>query len=173
MQVTLFMAISLNGIVADESGSEDFISHANWETFCSIAREKGNFIVGRKTLEAVKNWDADYGFDDLNDLTRIVLTSSGAGRLDAGYIAASSPGNALEVLRQNGYSFALVSGGPTVNSSFMKDGLIDEIIFNVEPVIVGKGKSVFAPEDFITQLRFESMKELQDGITQVRYKVKR
>lgn len=171
MNVTLFMAISLNGFVADESGSEDFISNVNWEAFCALAREKGNFIIGRKTLEAVKNWDAGYSFDDLADETRVVLTSE-ANSLPKGYIAASSPQHALQIVGQQGKRFALIAGGPTVNSSFMKERLVDEIIFNIEPVVVGKGKPVFTPEDFQTILKFNSVKELTDGIIQVRYKVK-
>ena len=166
------MAISLNGYVADESGSEDFISHANWETFCALAREKGSFIIGRKTLDAVKNWDVDYGFDDLADVTRVVLTS-GANSLPEGYIVASSPQHALQIVGHQGKKFALITGGPTVNSSFMKERLVDEIVFNIEPVVIGKGKSVFTPESFQANLEFNSVKELADGIIQVRYKVKK
>lgn len=166
------MAISLNGFVADEAGSEEFISHANWETFCTLAREKGNFIIGRKTLEAVKNWDADYSFDDLADVTRVVLTTD-ANSLPAGYMAATSPQYALSLLGEQGKEVALVTGGPTVNTSFLKANLVDEIIFNIEPIVVGKGKSVFAPENFQTDLIFDSTSEIVDGIIQVRYKVKK
>ena len=173
MHVTLFMAISLNGIVADESGSEDFISDANWDVFCELAREKGGLIIGRKTLEAVKTWGTDYSFEVLDDIPRVVMTASGSNKIGPNYIIASSPQDALEKLSERGLRSVLVGGGPTVNSSFLKEGLVDEIIFNIEPVLVGKGKSVFAPEDFQTNLKFDSMKELADGIIQVRYKVKR
>lgn len=167
------MAMSLNGFVADESGSEDFISHANWETFCKLAREKGNFIIGRKTFEAVKNWDAGYGFDDLGDVTRVVLTAAKPDEIGTGYVIASSPQDALEQISGRGMQSALVSGGPTVNTAFIKAGLIDEIIFNVEPVIVGKGKPVFAGGDFLEELRLDSMKKLVDWIIQVRYTVRK
>lgn len=172
MNVTLFMAISLNGFVADESGSEEFISHANWDIFCGLAREKGSLIIGRKTFEAVKNWGADYSFDDLKDIPRVVLTT-GSSDVGPEYILASSPQEALEKLSGLGIRSTLIGGGPTVNSSFMKAGLVDEIIFNIEPVVVGKGKAVFAPDDFEAQLQFDSVKELSDGIVQVHYKVKK
>lgn len=171
MNVTLFMAISLNGIVADESGSEDFISDSNWGIFCQLAREKGSLIIGRKTLEAVKSWGADYSFDDLSDIPRVILTTS--KEIGPSYIAVSSPQDALEKLSERGIHSVLVGGGPTVNSSFIKVGLVDEVIFNIEPILVGKGKSVFAPEDFQTELEFESVRELPNEIVQVRYKVRK
>ena len=67
----------------------------------------------------------------------------------------------------------LLGGGPTINSGFIKENLVDEIIFNIEPVIMGKGKPVFASEDFQTNLEFNSVKELAEGVIQVRYTVKR
>ena len=54
MKTTLFMAMSLNGIIAKEDGNEDFLSHKNWETFSELVNTFGNFVVGRKTHEAVK-----------------------------------------------------------------------------------------------------------------------
>lgn len=60
MKTTLYMATSANGIIARENGDEDFLSHENWKKFCELANEFGNFIVGRKTYDAVKKWDEGY-----------------------------------------------------------------------------------------------------------------
>ena len=173
MHVTLFMAISLNGFVADEAGSEEFISDENWKMFCTLAREKGNFIIGRNTYEAVKTWGANYSFDDLKEVTKVIVTSDDSFSVPSEYILASSPQDALQKLSDKGFQSVLLGGGPTLNSAFTKEGLVDEVIFNIEPVIVGKGKSVFASEDFQKNLEFISTKELINGIVQVRYKVKK
>ncbi|RJQ36328.1 hypothetical protein C4552_03510 [Candidatus Parcubacteria bacterium] len=168
MRVALFMAMSLNGFVADESGSEDFISDANWTVFCALAREKGALIIGRKTLETVASWDADYSFDDLADIPRVVITSR-PNQLKTGFIAAASPEDALQKLSAQGIASVLVGGGPTVNSAFMQAGLVHEVIFNIEPVIVGAGKPVFAHRDFTMSLQFKSVQKLEHGIIQVQY----
>ena len=39
----------------------------------------------------------------------------------------------------------VVTGGSKMNSSFAKSGLIDEVILNVEPVIIGEGIPLFDP----------------------------
>lgn len=168
MKVTLYMAMSLNGYIAKENGSEDFISHANWEKFCSLAQEYGNFIVGRKTYEVVKSWNEDFGFDDLKGIKKVIISRDQSYKLDEGYILATSPKEALTKLQ--GFESVLVTGGSTINSAFIQENLLNEIILNVEPALVGKGIPLFAQNDFSKNLRFISAKE-SNGIVTLHYRV--
>src|SRR3989338_11387856 len=108
MKTILYMAISANGIIATETGGEEFLSHENWEKFCELAREFGNFIVGRKTYEAVKKWDGGYNFDDLLGVEKVIISQYQSFKLDEGYVLANSPEDALEKLFQKGFEKALV-----------------------------------------------------------------
>ena len=49
MNVTLWMAMSLNGIVARENQSEDFLSSRDWELFLELVRSSDALIWGRVT----------------------------------------------------------------------------------------------------------------------------
>ena len=100
MKTTLYMAMSANGIIATETGDEEFLSHENWEKFCELARELGNFVVGRKTYEAVKKWNGGYNFDDLIGIEKIIISQDQNFKLDEGYTLASSPQDALAKLSQ-------------------------------------------------------------------------
>ena len=171
MKTTLYMAISANGIIATETGDEEFLSHENWEKFCELAREFGNFVVGRKTYEAVKKWDGGYNFDDLVDVEKVIISQDKNFKLDKGYTLANSPEDALAKLSQKGFQKVLITGGANINSTFAKLNLLDEIIFNIEPVMVGKGKPVFAPEDFELKLKLISTEKLASGISTLRYSV--
>ena len=168
MKVTLYMAMSLNGYIAEENGSEDFLSHDNWEKFCSLAQEHGNFIVGRKTYEAVKNWNEGFGFDDLKGIQKVIISQDPAYKLDEGYTLAISPKDALAKLQ--GFESILVTGGSTINTAFMKENLLDEVILNIEPALIGKGVPLFAQDDFSKKLDFLSSKENGDILT-LHYKV--
>jgi riboflavin biosynthesis pyrimidine reductase len=64
-----------------------------------------------------------------------------------------------------------LTGGGKTNSSFMKKGLVDEIIFDVEPFALGNGIPVFAPQDFGYRLKLLKVKRLHRGILQLHYKV--
>ena len=55
MEVVLYMAMSVNGMIADESCNEDFLSDVNWKTLIDLSEKYGGFIIGRKTYDAVKN----------------------------------------------------------------------------------------------------------------------
>lgn len=172
MKVTLYMAMSVNGMIARKDGSEDFLSNENWKTFVSLAEEHGNFIVGRKTYDAVKAWDEDFGFDDLLDIEKIIVSSDPGQKLDVGYTPALSPQDALETLSKRGLKNALVTGGSALNSSFAEDGLLDEIILNVDPVFIGSGKNVFADADFDLEATLVSSKTT-NGILTLKYKVRK
>ena len=165
------MAISTNGVIATEKGDEDFLSHENWEKFCELAREFGNFVVGRKTYEAVKKWDGGYNFDDLVNVEKVIVSQAKNFKLDSGYTLANSPKDAIAKLSQKGFQKVLITGGANINSAFAKLNLLDEIIFNIEPVMVGKGKPVFAPEDFELKLKLISTEKLASGVSTLRYSV--
>jgi len=171
MKVVLYMAMSANGIIARETGTEDFLSHTNWETFSDLVGEYGNFIVGQKTYEAVKNWDEEYGFDDFTQAVRIVVSDNPSFQVKEGYILATSPQDALEKLKEKGIDTALLTGGSTLNNSFANEELLDEIILNVEPVVIGEGIPLFKRGQLELQLKLIETKEISDGIIQLHYQV--
>lgn len=171
MKVILTMAISANGIIATKTGSEDFLSHTNWIQFVKLAKKTGCFIWGRKTYEAVIKWEGDY-LKDLEGLKKVVISHS-AIDLQNGFVLADSPESALLLLEKEGFSEAIVTGGSTINSEFAKHGLIDEVIFDVNPSILGEGIPIFNPTDFQLSLDLIESEEIRDGIIELHYKVKK
>lgn len=164
------MAISLNGMIARKNGEEDFLSHENWKSFKKIAEKNKSFIVGRKTYESVMNWKEGYNFLDVNS-TRIIISKNNSLKLKKGFIHISSPKNALEYLSKNKIKTAILSGGSKLNSEFMKQNLVDEILINIEPYILGKGITLFFPKEFENKLKLIETKKLTNQIIQLHYKV--
>lgn len=171
MKVILTMAISANGIIATKEGSEDFLSHDNWLQFVKLAKRIGCFIWGRKTYESVIKWEGDY-LKDLRGVKKIVISRSQL-KLEEGFELANSPEKALKKLKDKGFAEVIVTGGATINSEFAKRGLIDEIIFDVNPSILGEGIPIFAPEDFEMKLKLLEVNKVGNNIVELRYKVKK
>ena len=171
MKVILTMAISANGMIATKDGSEDFLSHDNWERFVNLANRIGCFIWGRKTYDAVSKWEGDF-LDDVKGLKKVVISHSPA-KLVEGFISANSPEDALKKLEANGFNQAIITGGAAINSEFAKRDLIDEVIFDVNPSILGEGIPVFSPTDFLTNLELVSSEKIAGDIVELRYKVTR
>src|SRR3989344_8389730 len=171
MNIILTMAVSANGIIASKSGSEDFLSHTNWTQFVSLAKRIGCFIWGRKTYEAVMKWEGDY-LTDLEGVKKIIVSTSDLD-LKNGFTLANSPEQALGTLESEGFNEAIITGGSTLNSEFAKRKLIDEVIFDVNPSILGEGIPVFAPENFEIKLELVDFERVGKDIIELRYKVKK
>jgi dihydrofolate reductase len=164
------MAMSLNGMIASKNGDENFLSETNWESFAELAKQRGCFIIGRKTYEAVQKWP-DYNFDDIDAKLKMVVSTNTDLKLDPPFIAVSSPQEAVEKAASMNFEEVLLTGGSTINSVFLGENLIDEVILDIEPAIIGSGVPLFAEKDFEKRLSFIDSVKIADDILQVRYKV--
>ena len=173
MKVILYMASSINGIIADKKGNEDFLPDLNWKTFLKIAKKCKCIVIGRKTYEAVKNWGEDYDFNNLKGFEKIIVSSDKKFKIPGKILVSKSPDEAIEKARELGCKSLLLTGGAILNSSFMKKNLIDEIILNINPIAIGEGKEIFKSEDFTKKLELIKYSKLSEGIIQLYYRVKK
>ena len=168
MKVILYMAMSLNGFIARENRQEDFLSEDNYKTFVDLAHQTGCIVWGRKTHEAVRNWDKRY-FEQIKDIKKIVVSQNSDFQIEDDFELATSPKQALEKLEQQGYEKVILTGGSSLNSSFAKENLIDEVILNIQSVIIGKGLPLFCSESFDLSLRLKEMIKVSENIIQLHY----
>jgi dihydrofolate reductase len=164
------MAMSLNGIIARQDGNEDFLSDANWKSFVELAERHGCFITGRKSYEIVQAWP-DYNFGSIKAKLKIVVSGNKDLKLSESFTRADSPKDAIGKAIAQNIPSAILVGGSMNNSSFLSENLVDEVILNIEPAIIGAGIPVFAEGEFDKRLSFIETKKLADDILQVRYKV--
>lgn len=172
MKIILFAAISANGFIADENGLEDFLSHKNWVAFTKLAQKTGNFIYGRNTYEAVKSWEGDY-LGDFKNVVKLVVSKDKTLNPERGFQRVDSPEEALDVLKKKNFEQVLVTGGSSIYSYYLSHNLIDELILDVNPVILGKGKPVFSFEGKEVNLELLNSSPIGDGILELCYRVKK
>jgi dihydrofolate reductase len=65
----------------------------------------------------------------------------------------------------------LVVGGPDLASAFRRHGLIDEYRLYVHPVLIGRGRPMFGPEDRRTDLDLIGTRTFGTGVVMQRYRV--
>jgi len=165
MKVILYMAITANGMIAKENDDTPW-SQEEWESYARKVKECGNLIIGRKTFEVT----------DKNDFKKIgnpfvVVVSSKKLSISKGAVFENSPEQALTLVKEKGFSQALICGGGGNNTSFMKAGLVNEIYLDVEPFIFGKGIPLFRPEEFEYKLELLEVNKLSSQTIQLHYKV--
>jgi dihydrofolate reductase len=163
MKVTLWATLSANGNYARATPDNPARAEALAD-FRQRALENGNFIVGRKTFEesAARGPNPDFRDADI-----VVVSRSGSG--NEGLLSATSPRAALELLASRGHTKALISGGETLHNAFLADGLIDEVILNIAPVLEGGGLSIHLPPGTHRPIEFISCSEIGGGLVQLRY----
>ncbi len=167
MKLTLYNAISIDGFLASKDGNSEWVSEADFPYFEKAMKEKGCIIVGKSTFLQFEN-----DLYPVQDVLNVVLTSNpdSIKKYDNVLALNLTPSEILNAISEKGYKEALLVGGGITNASFLKAGLIDELILSIHPLILGGGIKLFS-SDFETQLKLEKLeeKDIGEGVLQVRY----
>lgn len=132
MKVTLMNAVSLDGFIAHNNGNTDWVDDfEEWERQSKKVRA---IIIGRKTFDEIQ---ADGLWDDV---TYFVLTGSLTEHHEPNVECSWSPEEAIADANERGFDHVLLCGGSESNGEFAKAGLIDEVILNIHPILLGSGK---------------------------------
>lgn len=169
MKTILYMATTPNGYIAKENDDTSFVSKDSWESFDELSKKAGNLIIGRRTFE-ISVQDGTFPYPQrLN----VVMTHNKVENKwgENVLFTDKSPREALKILEDRGFETAFIGGGGSINSVFMKEGLIDEIYLDIEPKVFGNGIQLFKPSDFKFDLELVEVKNLRDRTVHLYYKV--
>lgn len=173
MRASVYIAISLDGFIARENGGIDWLDGANGEStdtdygYEAFMATVDVLVMGRNTFDQVEKFSQwPYGKKRV-----VVLTNR---RLDppAATVEARS-GKPIDVIRDlssEGVEQIYVDGGLTVQS-FLRVGLIQQIIVTRLPILLGSGIPLFGPLDKDIALRHIETTSYSSGLVQSRYEV--
>lgn len=166
MTVILYMAISANGFIAKANDETSWISNEEWASYSAIIRNAGNLIVGHRTYNILTKQPK---FKEFEGIKIIIVSHNDFKTLASNHLIAKNPKEALDLLTD--FQEVIVAGGGILNSSFMKEGLVDEIYLDIEPIVFGKGIKLFGDSSFEVKLELLETKKLSDNEIQLHYKV--
>ncbi|OXM87125.1 dihydrofolate reductase family protein [Paenibacillus rigui] len=169
MKTMLWATLTANGNYA-QSGPDNPPKPETLDDFVAHARAAGNFIVGRRTFENMQASGGGFG-DALAGIDIVVV--SGTVTEMPGVRLAASPREALAYLKEKGHALALIAGGADMHNAFLGEGLVDELLFNMAPVLEGKGLHLVTDQ---AQYRVQNVqllhcKPLGGGVVQLHYAV--
>ena len=160
------MAISANGMIAKANDNTAWISETEWNSYASIVKQSGCLIVGRRTYHILTKQPE---FADLKDVKLVVVSKSEFTTIAPNHFVVSSLKEALEKVKE--FASVIVAGGSILNSSFIKEDLVDEIYLDIEPIVLGKGIKLFDDGDFEKELELLETKQLSKDEIQLHYKI--
>jgi dihydrofolate reductase len=167
MKTTLFLSVSIDGLISDKDGVPNFPEGA-WEDWCSLVNDADNVIAGRSSFEQLKD---DEMASILNPSIKIVLSSRDVDVGDSGRQHAKSPSEALKILEDAGVEEAIVGGGRAVAYSCMREQLIDNIVIDLQPVVFGTGTPVLGDSLSRARLKLLDSRRLNENVLRLRYQV--
>jgi dihydrofolate reductase len=175
--------VSLDGVVEDPGGSEDF-KYGGWsfefdrgaegnqfkldETFASTAQ-----LLGRVTYEGFADaWPSREGefADKFNSMPKYVVSSTlEAPEWTNSTVLDGDPVEAVTKLRQEADGDVVVHGSAQLAQTLIAHDLVDELRLMVFPVVLGTGKRLFGDPGEKKTLRLVDSKVVGDGVVILTY----
>ena len=167
MKKTIFLSVSIDGFIADKDGVPSFPGGA-WEDWCSLVNQTNTLIAGRTSQIQVV--ESGMGAA-LTAEHKIVLSSQKLGLAGSSWLGAKSPSEALELLERKGADEAIIGGGQKIVNAFIREGLVDFVIIDLQPVAFGSGTQVFG--DFLGRLELKLLEinSLNENAIRLKYQV--
>ncbi len=162
--VTLIMAMTADGKIAKNSTQlANWTSREDKKLFVETSKKHGVIMMGENTFNTFPS--------PLPERLNVVFTQQeNPKEIEGVKWVGGEPEKVLAELEALGYQSALLGGGTTLNSLFLKNKLIDEIILTIEPKIFGNGLSLFN-EDLDANLELIAMEKLNENTIMLKYKV--
>jgi dihydrofolate reductase len=164
MKTILWATLTANGNYAQSSPEHPPKKEA-LDDFATHVKSAGNFVVGRRTFEGMQA-SGGGAFADID----IVVVSKSVKEIP-GIKFVGSPQEALNYLQEKGHTIALLSGGADLHNAFLGYGLVDEVLFNVAPVLEGKGLNLLLDQGHYQykDVQLLDFKSLGGGIVQLHF----
>ena len=162
MKIILVAVLSADGKITagNKIPVHEWASVEDRRYFSALIKKSRLVIMGRKTFDAARS------VMTLSTTTlRVVLTRKPKtfARLavpEQLEFTDESPRALVKNLERRGYKEALLVGGAKINTIFLQENLVDELWLTIEPVFLGRGKSLFAKTTPDIKLHLKSLRKL-------------
>jgi len=165
-KVILYVATSLDGFIADCDGGVDWLFTDGDYGYGDFLAGIEALIMGRKTYEQVLSFgEWPYGGKAAYVYTRSVLQGE---HPHVEFVSGDVSAFVADLRARCSQDIWLV-GGAQLIAPFRAQGLIDQYVLSVHPVLLGEGIPLFLGTQPLTELRLEHTKSYDSGLVQLIY----
>ncbi|MER5265955.1 dihydrofolate reductase family protein [Actinosynnema sp. NPDC002837] len=184
-KIVYSLSVSVDGFFEDLDGSIDWhlVDEELHEHFNTVFAEMGAFLEGRRTYELMEaHWptadeDPDASAPEREfariwrGMPKVVYSRTLATAGPNATIVRDVVAEEVRALKASARG-DLVVGGPDLAASFRRLGLVDEYRVYVHPVLLGRGRPMFGPEDDKADLDLVETRAFGNGVVLLRYRVR-
>ena len=182
-RVTIHMAASLDGFIARQDGSVDWLETS--DTFeggdtmepgvvATFLKTIDCYVMGSRTYETALNFEAK-GFGwAYGDTPTFVLTHRELSRTrDTVEFCSEDLSQFVNGRLRPSFRTIWFAGGGAVSAECLRLGLADEIRYSILPILIGAGIQFFGKLDRDVALHLAEVKAYASGMVALRYDVRR
>lgn len=172
--VTYGAACTADGFIAGRDGSYDWIRHS--ADAAAIMRDYWNtidtLVMGRKTWDLVTAQDGGGGADAMARVHSYVFSRTLDAISRPGVtLVKTDPGAFVRELKAKPGKGICVFGGGDFARTLFAAGVVDEVGFNMHPVLLGSGVPLFLDPGRRVPLELVECRTLDTGCVYVLYRV--
>nr|AIA18669.1 Dihydrofolate reductase [uncultured bacterium] len=166
MKVFLLIALTADGLIGrDAHHLADWSSREDKKLFVRLTKEAGVIVFGFNTFETIGR--ALPG-------RRMIVYTSDPSKITAQGVETTreAPADLVKRLKAEGANGLAVCGGASIYTQFMKAGVVDELYITIEPVMFGRGLTLFNDE-LEAHVRLLEVSKLNDNAVLLHYTVQK
>ncbi|MCQ1536498.1 dihydrofolate reductase [Methanosarcina sp. KYL-1] len=180
-RIKLYVACSLDGFIARKDGSIDWLPDAGESSgsetdygYSEFYASIGTVLMGRKTYEQVLGFGFPWPYGDKK--TYVFTRQTGEGGPSIRHeknveFVSGDIGEFVRKLKENTEEDIWLVGGSQIIRVFLEQGLLQDLIIFVVPVILGGGIPLFERIGKEIGLRLVGTKRYEGGVVRVEYEV--
>jgi dihydrofolate reductase len=169
-KVVLFIAMSLDGYIADAKGDIGFLSAVEQPGedygYGEFIQTVDTVVLGRKTYDKVLGFGIPFPHADKQ--TYVITRTPGPSK-DRIHFYTGNPGDLIRQLKEESGKNIFVDGGAEIVNALLKENLIDEFIISIIPVLLGDGVALFNPNRPGAGLKHVNTRSFGKGLVQLHY----
>ncbi len=173
-EVVLFIAQSLDGYIATESGGLEWLDAVAAEGedygYNEFVATVDTVIIGRKTYDKVMSFGIDFPHKGRKTF---VLSRSLSGKTEDVSFYNGDVSTLINEIRQSPGKNIYVDGGSELVLEMLKNDLIDRFIISIIPVMLGSGIRLFQSGFSPLNISLVDSVKFQSGLVQMHYRRKR
>lgn len=158
-KVILYIAVSLDGYIAREDGSVDWLDDLEVEGdggYSEFYDSIDTVIMGNKTYQHTKILADEYPYPGKRSY---VYSRTAQAADEHVQFVSGDPAVWMQQVKEEAGSNIWLIGGAEVLDAFMKADLVDEFIISYIPVILGSGIPLFKTGNAEVKLRLIDVKQ--------------
>ncbi len=173
-KIQLFIAVTIDGFIARENGSLDWLFEIPTHTdhgYNNFIKGIDTVVMGRKTFDDLLGLGIEWPY---GNCISYVVTKDFNYKVSTvnSFVLGDLSKGAMEGLRMKSSANVWVVGGGEVITQFLNCDEIDEMILSIIPIMLGKGIRLFPGEPKESKFELINTEPFDTGVVNLYYRRK-